>query len=869
MRQFFTVLIAILITPVISQGQSLLFPDGVEPGSASSCEAPAGSRCWWVDSEASGGGDGSYQNPFNSFETVAGWQTGSTYHPGLIRSGDYLYVRGYFDANNHDESSHSMRIHLARGYQGGSVQYPTVIKSWRGHPRAVFDGRHWLNDLVRIRALSDDHNHGVLVQNIEIKRAGGRGMDIGTYVRYADVAGVVIRDGIGDSYSGEGGAILFRMQSTFHDFKIRNSLLYNNKVDSGSNLNNLGAVSILASTSAAPGSRVVVKHSIIHDEKTAVRHKHSGSVQTFVHNNEIYNVERGFYMRSHENFANNNLIYNAGDVFYLEPENQTDQIKAQLYNNRIFNSARLLNPGYGGAAYPTTVELHDNIFANVGGADFKGSDSDGDGLSNDVEYSLGTNASSADTDGDGVPDGKELSDETNPFSRGSGVPQLPKILCSEWNGYLTPMWNVLELVSVGSSDLTAQVRLYSQDAGLADIVPLTIPAGTQFDLLVHDLPGRKSDSYGLICVEHEGAPGALDGRMAYYRGAPLGSESGGYEFAFGMDLSSGKVGRQYVGYNTYNPSLSEATVGNVVVNWLQLTNVGPVFGSGQLRFYNINGGLVSVETAALGPGQRRDFSAHFFGPSKIGLVEWVPDNPNLQFQFRNVRYVYDNPFAVNTFDTAYQLEGSAGASEEVVLPITTESRRAILELSNPEDSSQAYELLITDYNGQYVHGEVLTLGPKSGNHMLINDYIGDGSIGRISITPVSGGKVHAVLMHYSYDGGNDIWSMYGIEAKEPVGSLVKSSYNTYLGQESEVWIVNNHSSHQFVHLGIVRSDGTAIETNKELFVPGPGLFRLRLSDYESPNHYGVITLIPEHQNTIAAWVTRSNEGSYIFPTAAR
>ncbi|MCB0346489.1 MAG: hypothetical protein KDD66_15325 [Bdellovibrionales bacterium] len=870
LRQIFIPLFAfILFLPAASKAQGLLFPDGIEPGSASQCEAPAGSTCYWVDSDAPGGGNGSYNSPYNSFEEVAGWQTGANYHAGQLRSGDYLYVRGYFDANNHDESSHSMRIHLGRGYQGGTPTAPTVIKSWRGNPRAVFDGRHWLNDMIKVSALSDDHNRGVLIQNIELKRSAGRAIDIGTYVRYADVASVVIRDGIGDSYSGEGGAILFRAQTTLHDFKIRNSLLYGNQVSAGPNINNIGAVSILSSTSALPGSRVVVKHSVIHDETTAIRHKHSGTVQTFAHNNEIYNVERAFYLRSHENYINDNLIYNAGDVFFTETENQTGQIKANIHDNRVFNSSKLLNPGYGSSSHPTTVELYNNIFLNVGGADFKGTDSDGDGLSNDVEYSFGTNVAKADTDGDGVSDAKELTDETDPFNRGSGVPQLPTILCSEWNGYLYPMWNVLELVSVGSTDLVAQVRLYGQDASLKDVVPLTIAAGTQFDLLVHDLPGRKLDSYGLICVEHQGAPGALDGRMAYYRGAPLGSEGGAYEFAFGMDLSAGKVGRQYVGYNTFNPSLSSESVGNVVVNWLQLTNVGPVYGTGQLRYYDINGNLIAVSAAALGPGQRQDYSGHFFGANKIGLVEWVPDNPNLQFQFRNVRYVYDNPLAINTFDTAFQLEGSNGSSEEVVIPITTEERRAILEISNPESTAQAYELLVTDYNGQYVYGEVLNFAPKSGYHILINDYLGDGAIGRASITPVSGGKVHAVLMNYSYDSDNNIWSMYGIKAKEPVGAIVKSSYNTYLGQDAEVWIVNNHSSHQFVHLGIVRSDGTAIVTNEELFVPGPGMIRLRLSDYESPNHYGVITLIPEHENTLAAWVTRSNEGSYIFPSAAR
>lgn len=865
---FFSFLIQIIAARADAQG--LLFPNGIEPGNAWDCEAPAGSTCYWVDSDAPGGGNGSYNSPFNSFEEVAGWQTGSTFHPGLISGGDFLYVRGYFDANDHDEQYHNMRIHLARGFQGGTPQYPTTIKSWRGHPRAVFDGRHWLNDFVHVRALDNDHNYGVRVQNIEITRSGGRGIDIGTNVRYADVAGVVVHDGLGNGVLGEGGGVYFRAQSTQHDFTVRNSLFYNNKVDPSGSYNNIGAIGILSSLGAAAGSRVVVRHNVIHDEIIGVRHKHSGSVQMYAHNNEIYNVDRGFYFRSHDSHVYDNLLYNAAEAFYLESENQTGHIKANIFHNRIFNSGRLLNPGWEATSYPTTVSLQDNIFLDVGGADFKGADSDGDGLSNSVETGFGTNKSSTDTDGDGVSDGKELTDATDPFSIGSGKPLLPTRLCAEWNGYLYPMWNVLELVNVGSSDLSATVALHAQDGSVKDIVPLTIAAGTQFDLLVHDLPGRKLDSYGLICVEHTGGAGALDGRMAFYRGAPLGGGGAeGYEFAFGIDLTPGRRGSQFVGYNTYNPTLYEEDADNYIVNWLQLTNVSASYGTGKILFYDVNGQLVASQNAGLGPGQRFDFSGHFFGANRVGLVEWRPDNANQQFQFRNARYLYDNPFAINTFDAAFQVEASNGSSEDVVLPVSTEKRSAILELANPEPWPQAYEILVTDAGGGYLYGEEVTIGAKAVHHALLDGYLGKNNNGRVRVRPLTSGRVHTVLMNYSRDGNGRIWGMHGIEAAEAVGAVMKGSYNTYLGQESELWVVNGEEDEQRLRMGIIRSEGSPVMINEEFTVPGSGVLRLKLQDYESANNYGVITIIPEHPNTIASWVTRKKIGSYIFPTAVR
>ena len=347
----------------------LLFPDGIEPGDPSVCEAPAGKRCWYVDAAAPNGGNGSYASPYNSFEVVGGYWSGGNYNAGLISGGDYLYIKGTFAASRNNDISKSMRIKLERGFMGGTATQPTVIKSYRGSARAVFDGEGVLGEFIVIRGSAATPFNGIKIQNIELKNHNGKGIVIDEYVVNAEVINYVGHDGLGEGNSGVGGAITFFMRDSLHKFRIRNSLIYRNNLTPQGSINNIGGICMVGEPSALTGSTIYIHDNIIHDELRAVRHKHSGNVITEAYNNIIYNSTTGFYLRSLNNKIHNNIIYDSTEAFQLEPENQTGNASAEIYNNTVYNCSSMLSTGLDIVAYERKANLHDNIFSNPSASD--------------------------------------------------------------------------------------------------------------------------------------------------------------------------------------------------------------------------------------------------------------------------------------------------------------------------------------------------------------------------------------------------------------------------------------------------------------------------------------------------------------------
>jgi len=342
----------------------LLFgSQGIEPGDPSQGEAPPGNTNWYVDANAPDGGDGSYANPYNSFEQVCGYLDGGNYITGQIRGGDYLYVKGTFSASNHVEGSNNMDIHIGRGIQAGTAAEPTVIKSWLGSPRAVFDGEYIKNSLIQFRSTTTAGHF--VIHNVEVKRAAGRGISVIENVAGCEVISVVIRDGHGDGIMGTGGAILFRLNEGQPHYIMRNSLVYNNDVNPEGGTNNRGGISILSEGTVQTGASIDIYDNEIYDEVHAIRHKHSGNVIFNAYHNIIHDSMSAFYVRIYnENNIHHNLIYDmSGTAFQLVAENQQGDRRSYIYNNTVYQAPALLSTGPDDAAgWRRIVDLRDNIY---------------------------------------------------------------------------------------------------------------------------------------------------------------------------------------------------------------------------------------------------------------------------------------------------------------------------------------------------------------------------------------------------------------------------------------------------------------------------------------------------------------------------
>jgi len=505
-----------------------------------------------------------------------------------------------------------------------------------------------------------------------------------------------------------------------------------------------------------------------------------------------------------------------------------------------------------------------------GGDNNSNKDSDNDGLSDKEENQLGTDPNNPDSDGDGIKDGQEVLDGTNPLDKGSRFKPLPSKMCTEWNGFLDGMWNILEHINLSVSQLNVSDQLYSISGNALGSTSFSIAPSLQVDALVHDFNGYTRDSYGKVCISHSGSEGDLDGRMVYYKtekGYP--DTSNKFEFALALALSGGNTGAQYLLYNTYQPSSNPIDANNLVANWIQLTNLNSFIIHGILRQYDLGGALLRSINVTLGPSERSDIAGHEVGKNKVGVIEWIPNETNAYVQIRNIRYLYNNPEVKNDFDTAFQLEGAYGTGELISVPFdTTDSQMSVIEVANVLE--EEIEVKINLVSGAIKKDFALRILPHASQHIITNSYFSAGVQGLAIIDGTKNSSVLAVAMQYRYASSGSIDFMYGLIAEAPLGVALKGSYNTYLEQESSVIFNNPTNETQKGTLLASRQDGTDITfedgKSKSIEIPANSWFKLDFRKYSGADNYGVLTFVPEKKNTVSGYVLRKRKDEFVIPT---
>ncbi len=474
-----------------------------------------------------------------------------------------------------------------------------------------------------------------------------------------------------------------------------------------------------------------------------------------------------------------------------------------------------------------------------------------------------------DSDGDGTSDQEEESDGTNPFDRGSVRPRLSRTFCSEWNGFLGGMWNVLELVNRGYLAVDVSTTLYSIAGEPVSSVEISIPAGAQRDLAVHDMLGWELNSYGKVCSSVSGeALGMIDARMVYYRP----SATGGFEFAFALPAINGVRGKQYVAFNTFQPSLKPEDSENMLTNWIQLTNLEESEERGTLTFFGMMGEVLGTQEVVLQAGARRDYSGHQFGRNLVGLVEWAPANVYAEFQLRNIRYFYDNPFGIETFDAAFQLEGTVGSGEVLSAPLMVENNSsAIVEVLNVLDRSITATLEVHGPDGVLLHRERKALGAHASWHFIVDPILANIGAGMVTAQGSKAGSVVAIVMQYGRDSFGGLRYLYGIQAKEAVGTYYRGSYNTFLNQGCNVLMVNPGDTAVTASLFMTRYDASWSYGEELIVVPTKGMVSYDACSHESDNQYGIVSIYPaQPSDRLMVTVLRIGSGDdYQFPTPAR
>ena len=513
---------------------------------------------------------------------------------------------------------------------------------------------------------------------------------------------------------------------------------------------------------------------------------------------------------------------------------------------------------------PSTIsgKLQASIFVKINAA---AQDSDKDGVTDAQELSFGTDPTKADTDNDGALDGQEQTDGSSPLDPGSHKAILGNTICSEWNGFLGGMMNVMEHVSVGKTRVKWTTQLYNSAGVLGSTGNYVIPIGSQYDIIANQLNGFAYNSYGRLCSRlTEGEPGSIDGRMVYYKT----DATGNYQFAVAMPFSNGEPGKQFVEWNTIQPSINTADNANIINNWIQITNLGTANEKGNVTIYTDKGSVLWTGGVSINSGGRVDIQAHRKAQA-LGLALWKPVSKNTRFLVRNMRYYYDNSIGAESFSSAYQIEARPGNSQKLFAPFDTTEGKSVLDIGNTAAVEMASSVKIYSRTGKLLKSLTIKLAPQSTYSINLKKY----AVGQSGMVEVYASKlpgIVAVITQASLDANGSLINALAIPAAEPLGTELKGSYNTFLSQTCKLVLINSNDNAATFELSMRSSTGAIPLRGYKAQIPPKGSFELMLSDKAASNTYGTVSVVQKTPHSLVGQIIRiGNNASYRIVTPMR
>lgn len=102
-----------------------------------------------------------------------------------------------------------------------------------------------------------------------------------------------------------------------------------------------------------------------------------------------------------------------------------------------------------------------------------------------------------------------------------------------------------------------------------------------------------------------------------------------------------------------------------------------------------------------------------------------------------------------------------------------------------------------------------------------------------------------------------------------MGTLLKGSYNTYLGQNCRLNVVNSTEDVQEIEIGMKRDDGTTPLEGYRYSIPPLGLLDIDLCVNDYPDSYGVVSVLSSFNANTANLLRIGAADSYRFPVPLR
>ena len=100
--------------------------------------------------------------------------------------------------------------------------------------------------------------------------------------------------------------------------------------------------------------------------------------------------------------------------------------------------------------------------------------------------------------------------------------------------------------------------------------------------------------------------------------------------------------------------------------------------------------------------------------------------------------------------------------------------------------------------------------------------------------------------------------------REPTGTDIRGTYNSFLNQNCRLRIVSRSGNPEVAIVSMTRFDGTQVLTNLRLGVPAIGAAEVDLCSRETEPAYGEVRVRVPNQNFVAETLRQNTEGLVEF-----
>jgi hypothetical protein len=416
------------------------------------------------------------------------------------------------------------------------------------------------------------------------------------------------------------------------------------------------------------------------------------------------------------------------------------------------------------------------------------------------------------------------------FSRIAAVSAQPLDLpgTGVWNSF-NRHFNVLECANVSESPYTVLLSVRNDAGTVVATRTIYFPAyGTTHVVLNSFVEENEYGTYLLETPSHEPqSQSPLNCATAIYR-FPASAATRAVEYAFSIPVKNTMRGESAGTFNSYNPSGGST----LTENWLSIINPGSSPFAAWVELYNQDGSRDNDGTFLvwnLQPGQRRDFALGHERGQRVGLYRILPvssDAPYIAFVTRFGKT------ALETYNFAFPLLAQAGSCDPGPVPASTmDPAHNWAELANPSAVAIWANVELRDANGELRYQDNILLEPRAQQHLHLNPYLGERSVGTLHVRCGDPGQAQARLLVQSafYGYRSSVvpvmeWAYVsqagGEEAAE--GSRVSSLVNTYLGAANWSKYADSSAALSSVNLSVFDGAGKSVAHFVRLLYPSAG-----------------------------------------------